>query len=75
MTAKLDQFALELDTLLGLHHAPTFTVEDSALKTASHLIGMDMDAGAAPKPELRALWISRTRTLNPKRSTRSLLSN
>ena len=74
MTVKLDQFAVELDTLLGLHTGPTLAVEDSALKTASHLIGMDMDAGAAPKPELRARWISHTRTLNPQHSTRRLLT-
>ena len=74
MTAKLDQFALELDTLLGFHPGTAAVTDDAALQAASLLIGMDMDARAAPQPELRARWISHTQILNPQRSTHSLLT-
>ena len=74
MTANLDQFALELDTLLGLHPGPTPASDDNALQAASLLVGMDLDMGAAPRPELRARWVSQTRTLNPRRSSRSLFT-
>ena len=50
MTANLDQFALELDTLLGLHPGPTPASDDNALQAASLLVGMDLDMGAAPRP-------------------------
>ena len=74
MTANLDQFALELDTLLGLHPGPDPVLDNAPLQAASLLAGMDMDADATPRPELRARWISHTRTLNPQRSTRNLFA-
>lgn len=74
MTAKLNRFALELDTLLGLHPGPAPVMDDAALQTASLLMGIDLDVVAAPRPDLRARWISHTRTLDPQRSTRNLLT-
>ena len=74
MTANLDQFALELDTLLGLHPGPDPVLDNAPLQAASLLAGMDMDADATPRPELRARWIAHTRTLNPQRSTRNLFA-
>lgn len=74
MTAKLDQFALELDILLGLHPGSAAVSDDTALKIASLLVEMNLDAGTAPQPELRARWISHTRSLNPQRSTLNLFA-
>jgi hypothetical protein len=74
MTTNLKQFAQELDTLLGLHPGPAPALDDTALQTASLLMGLDLDVGAAPRPELRTRWISHTRTLNSQRSNRSLFT-
>ena len=74
MTANLEQFTQELDVLLGLHPGLAPTLDDTSMQAASLLMGMDMDAGAAPQPELRARWISHTRTFTPQRSTRSLFA-
>ncbi len=72
MTADLRQFTINLDALLGLQ--PGQAADDPTLQVASALIGMGLDADAAPRPALRVRWVSRTRGLTPQGSTRSLFA-
>ena len=72
MTTDLEQFTFELDTLLGLQAGQI--ADTPALQAASALIQMRLDADAAPQPELRSRWVSRTTDLTSKRPARSLFA-
>ncbi len=72
MTANLGQFTRDLDRLLGL--APSHPADSPVIQIASMLVEMDLGVDAAPQPELRARWISRTRTVSPRRSFPKLVA-
>lgn len=77
---SIDQFNQRLDQLLGLGPRQIITTAytshetESAIQTAGLLIGMNLEADAAPRPDLRERWQRQARRLTKDRSSRARIS-
>jgi hypothetical protein len=69
MTVNTDRFTQELDQLLGLRPGPA-AAPDPALRAATVLLALDLEAESAPPAGLRARWVSRAQhPLPPERKS------